>query len=212
MAALDMHEQEQVEALKSWWKENGKWVVIALVLGLSAFAAIRGWQIYQSKQSADAAMLYAEVVKQIGSNDAKRVNDAAAALVSKYGSTSYAARAQLLAAQVNIQIKDSALAKTQLQWVIDQVAEEGMQNAARLKLAGLLLDEKNYDGALRLLDALRSETYAGLYADLKGDVLNAQGKTAEARTAYQQALEKTEAKSNYRNLIQLKLDGLGAAK
>ncbi len=212
MAALDMHEQEQVDALKSWWKENGKWLVVALVLGVGIFVAVRGWQTYQAKQGAEAAALYTEVLKQVASNDPKRINDAAAALVSKYGSSAYATRAQLLAAQANMQAKDNAQAKAQLQWVIDHAGEEGLRDAARLKLASLLLDEKNYDGALKLLDAAHPDAFTGLYVDLKGDVLSAQGKIEEARAAYKQALEKTDAKSMYRNLIQMKLDALGGAK
>ncbi len=212
MAALDMHEQEQVDALKAWWKDNGKWLTIAVVAGAIVFAAIRGWHVYQSKQAGEAATLYTEVLQQLASNDPKRINDATAALVNKYGSSGYAARAELLAAQVNIQVKDSAQAKSQLQWVIDHAAEEGMKDTARLKLASLLLDEKNYDGALKLLDAAHADAFTGLYVDLKGDVLSAQGKTEEARAAYKQALEKTDAKSMYRNLIQMKLDALGGAK
>ncbi len=212
MAALDMHEQEQVDALKSWWKENGKWLLIALVLGVGIFAAVRGWQVYQSRQAADAATLYSEVLKQVASNDPKRINDAAAAVVSKYASSAYAARAQMLAAQANIQARDIAQAKTQLQWVIDHAAEEGLRDAARLKLASLLLDEKSYDAALKLLDAAHPDAFTGLYVDLKGDVLSAQGKTEEARAAYKLALDKTDAKSAYRSLIQMKLDALGGAK
>jgi predicted negative regulator of RcsB-dependent stress response len=156
--------------------------------------------------------LYSEVLKQVASNDPKRINDAAAAVVSKYASSAYAARAQMLAAQANIQARDIAQAKTQLQWVIDHAAEEGLRDAARLKLASLLLDEKSYDAALKLLDATHPDAFTGLYVDLKGDVLSAQGKTEEARAAYKLALDKTDAKSAYRSLIQMKLDALGGAK
>jgi predicted negative regulator of RcsB-dependent stress response len=212
MAALDFQEQEQVDAFKHWWKDNGKWVLIAVMVAVIGFGGVRGWQVYQAKQNTEAATLYGEVVQQIASNDPKRVNDATAALVGKYGSSAYAARAQLLAAQVNIQARDNAQAKTQLQWVIDHAKEEGLQNVARLKLASLLLDEKSYDAALKLLDATHPDAYTGLYVDLKGDVLSAQGKTEEARAAYKLALEKTDIKSNYRNLIQMKLDALGGTK
>ena len=115
----------------------------------------------------------------------------------------------MLAAQSSLQARDVAHAKVQLQWVVEHASETGLQDAARLKLASVLLDEKKYDEALKQLDATHPEAFTGLYSDLKGDVLSAQGKAAEARAAYQQALDKTDAKSGYRNLIQLKLDGLG---
>jgi predicted negative regulator of RcsB-dependent stress response len=210
MSSLDLQEQEQVDALKAWWKENGKWVVGALVVGLLGFAGMQFWKSHQAGQAAEAAKLYAEVVKQVASNDAKRIGDAADALVSRYGSSAYAPRAQMLAAQASLQARDVAHAKVQLQWVVEHASETGLQDTARLKLASVLLDEKKYDEALKQLDAAHPESFTGLYADLKGDVLSAQGKVAEARAAYQQALDKTDTKSGYRNLIQLKMDGLGA--
>jgi predicted negative regulator of RcsB-dependent stress response len=212
MSSLDLQEQEQVEALKAWWKENGKWVIGALVVGLLSFSGIRFWKSYQSGQAAEASKLYVEVLKQASTNDAKRVGDAADALVSRYGNSAYATRAQLLAAQANLQARDIARAKVELQWVIEHASETGVQDTARLKLASVLLDEKKYDEALKQLDAVHPESFTGLFADLRGDVLSAQGKVAEARAAYQQAFDKTDAKSMYRNLIQLKMDGLGSAK
>ena len=212
MSSLDLHEQEQVEALKAWWKENSKWVVGALVIGMLGFAGTQFWRSHQAGQAVEAAKLYAEVEKQVASNDAKRIGDAADALVNRYGSSAYAPRAQLLAAQASLQAHDTAHAKVQLQWVIEHASETGLQDTARLKLASVLLDEKKYDEALKQLDAAHPDSFTGLYADLRGDVLSAQGRVAEARAAYQQAYDKTDAKSMYRNLIRLKMDGLGNVK
>ncbi|MBI5436773.1 MAG: tetratricopeptide repeat protein [Nitrosomonadales bacterium] len=212
MSTLDLHEQEQIDALKAWWRDNGKWLLLMLALALGGFAAMRGWQSYKSNQAVEAATLFAELGKQIGSGDPKRVNDAAAALIENYGSSAYAPRASLLAAQVNNLTKDAARAKTQLQWVIKHADEEGLKNVARLNLANMLLDEKSYDEALALLDTPHPDSFAGLYTELKGDVLNAQGKTEAARAAYQQVLDKTDAKSAHHNLVQMKLDTLGGKK
>lgn len=209
MSMIDTHEQEQLDALKSWWKDNRKWLVSALAIALLAYAAVTFWKNYQSRQAAEASTLYAEVLKQVASNDAKRINDSVAALVEKYSNTAYAPRAQLLAAQTNLQFKDMARAKSQLEWVIERASESGLQDTARLKLSSILLDEKNYTEAMKLLDAAHPEAFVGLFADLKGDVLAAQGKTEEARSAYKEAFEKLDSKSAYRNLVQLKLDGLG---
>lgn len=212
MAELDLHEQEQVDALKAWWKENSRWLIGAVVVGLLGFIGTQYWKQYQTTRNAEAAMMYSEVERQMASNDAKRVADAAAALVSRYGSSAYAPRAQLLAAQVSMQAGDEAQAKAQLQWVIEHAEETGLQDTARLKLASILLDEKKYDEALRQLDAAHPDSFTGLYVDLKGDVLSAQGKVDEARAAYQLAYDRTETRSMYRELIRLKMDGLGAAK
>lgn len=212
MAALDLQEQEQLDALKAWWIENNKWILIALLAVAVAIGGWRGWQYYQQEQSSEAATLFAELDRQLKSGDGKRVNDLAAIVMGKYPATAYAPRAALLAAQVNELLKDAARAKTQLQWVIDYADEASLKDVARLRIAAILLDEKDYEKALKLLQADHASSFDGLYADLRGDVLSAQGKTDEARSAYKLAVEKTDAKSMYRNLIQMKLDALGAAK
>ena len=209
MAMIDLQEQEQLDALKTWWKDNRVWVITALAIVVFAYAALTYWKHYQGKQAAEASTLYAEVLKQVASNDPKRINDSVAALVEKYSNTAYAPRAQLLAVQANMQAKDLVRAKTQLEWVISHASESGLQDTARLKLSSILLDEKNYTEAMKLLNATHPDAFTGLYSDIKGDVLAAQSKTEEARAAYKLAFEKMDSKSAYRNLIQLKLDGLG---
>ena len=212
MAALDLEEQEQVEALKAWWKDNRNWVLGTVLTVAVVLGGWRGWQYYQNQQAMEAATLYEQVVNQLASNDAKRVNDAAAAVMDRFASTAYAARAALLAAQVNEQGNDAKQAKTQLQWVIDHSSEAALKDVARLRLVAILLDEKSFSEALKLLDAKHPEAFDGLYADLRGDIYSAQGKNDEARSAYKLAYEKTDQQSMYRNLIQMKLDALGPAK
>jgi predicted negative regulator of RcsB-dependent stress response len=213
MAALDLQEQEQLEALKAWWKDNGTWLAGVLVVSMVLVGGWRGWQYYQHQQATESAALYQQVVAQLPFRDAKRVNDAAALVMDKFPSTAYASRAALLAAQVNEeQGKDPARAKIQLQWVIDHSSESGLQDVARLRLAAVLLDEKNYAEAMKQLETKHAESFDGLYSDLRGDVLSAQGRTGDAMSAYKLAYEKTDAKSMYRNLIQMKMDALGVAK
>lgn len=211
MATLDLQEQEQVEAFKAWWRENGTGLILSVVIVLGGFAGIQFWRAHQAKQAGEAAALFAEVGKQVASKDPKRVNDAAQAVIDRFGSSAYASRAELLAVEANIRAKDIAKAKTQLQWVLDHTKEDGLKNLARLKLASLLLDEKNYTEALNLLGTKHPESFDALYSDLRGDVLVAQGKTEEARAAYQVAYDKMDDKSTYRNLIQMKLDSVGGA-
>ncbi len=212
MAVLNLQDQEQFEAFKAWWKDNRNQILGALLIVAVAVGGWRGWQYYQSKQTGEAAIFYAEFTRQLDSHDAKRINDAAAAMTDKFATTPYAPRAALLAAQVNEQGGDRAHAKTQLQWVIAHATEASLKDVARLRLASIFLDEKNYADALKLLEAGHPASFDGLYADLKGDVLSAQGKIEEARSTYQSAVDKTDAKSMYRNLIQMKLDALVSDK
>ncbi|MFZ2540806.1 MAG: tetratricopeptide repeat protein [Gallionella sp.] len=212
MAAVDLEEQEQIEAIKAWWKDNQNQIFGALLIIFVTLGGWRGWHYYQQQQSIQSATLFAEFIKQLEGNDKKRVNDAAAAVMDKFSATAYASRAALLAAQVNQQSENTAPAKTQLQWVIDHAGETELRDVARLQFSSMLLDEKNYTDAMKLLETEHAASFDGLYSDLRGDVLSAQGKPDEARSSYKLAYEKTDAKSAYRNLIQMKLDALVLSK
>lgn len=212
MAALDFQEQEQLDTLRAWWKDNGTFLLGVVLVLVVAIGGWRGWQSYHSKQKTEAATMFEQFEAQLASNDAKRVNDAAAVVMDKYASTPYASRAALIAARVNQQDKNPLGAKTHLQWVIEHASEDGLKNVASLRMAAILLDEKDYSGALKSLGNNPSAEFDAMYADMKGDVLNAQGKFSEARVAYQQAYNKLNVKSAYRNLVQMKLDALGGVK
>lgn len=211
MAALNLQEQEQLESLKGWWSDNGSWILGALLVVLVTVGGWRGWQYYQHQQATEALTLYSQFLKQLSVQDNKRIDDAAAAVMDKYASSAYAPRAALLAAQMNELSGSAEKAKTQLQWVIDHAGEPALKDVARLRLAAVLLDGEKYAEALQLLNTKHADSFDGLYADLKGDVLSAQGKTDEARSSYKLAYEKTDSNSVYRNLIQMKMDALGAA-
>jgi predicted negative regulator of RcsB-dependent stress response len=145
-------------------------------------------------------------------SDRKKVREIAGQIVAKYGSTPYAEIAALSAARAGFEGGELADAKSQLTWVLENARQDEIKDIARLRLAGVLLDEKNYAEALKLVDVKPAEPMTAFYADLKGDILLAQGKRAEARAAYQLALDKSEAGSPYRTTLQLKLDSLGEAK
>lgn len=209
--AYDLEEQEQLATLKAWWKQYGNlltWVVIA---ALAAYAGWSGWKYYQREQASKAAVLYEEIVKAVDDKDQAKVARATSDIRERFGRTPYASMGALLAARSAFEADDLKSAKAYLQWVIDQGSGEEYQSLARLRLAGLLLDEKAYDEGLKLLAASFPEQFAGLVADRRGDLLFAQNKLDEARAAYQTALEKTEVKNPARQLIQLKLDALGGS-
>lgn len=205
----DLEEQEKIDALKAWWKQNGKTVIIAVVVGVAIAGGIQGWRKYQKTQTAKAAALYQGLQDAAMARDVKKVRDVAGQLMDKYPGTPYASRAALIAASANSQTGDDKSAKAQLLWVVDHSKESQLQDISRLRLAGLLLGEKRYDEALKLLDAKHDADFDGLYADLRGDVQLAQGKNDDARKSYQVALEKMDQKGDYRNVVQMKLDALG---
>ena len=210
MQNLDLEEQEQLAALKGWWKDQGN-----LVLGLIAavafgVAAWQGWNWYTRSQALQASALYESLAKGIQSSDAKAVRDAAGALAEGYPRTLYASMAALASARFHFDRNDLKGAKAQLQWVIERSSSEDLRDVARLRLASLLLDEKAYDGALGQLEAKHGEPFAAQFAALKGDLLVAKAQTAEARAAYRIALEKADKNNEtFRAGVQLRLDALG---
>ncbi|MBX6318408.1 tetratricopeptide repeat protein [Pigmentiphaga sp.] len=209
--AYDIDEQEQLESLKAWWAKYGNLVLGVATIVLLAAAAWNGWQWYQRNQAANAMVQFEALEKAVEAGDLGRVKDAAGSILEKYSGTGYAPRAALLAARAFQEAGDAKSARAQLQWVIDRSGDAALAAVARVRLAGLLLDEKNYDEALAVLGTQPPEAFAALYADRRGDVLAAQGKREEARKAYEEALAKLDPSTDLRSSIQLKLDALGGA-
>jgi predicted negative regulator of RcsB-dependent stress response len=138
-----------------------------------------------------------------------KVQRAATDMQDKFGRTAYAEMSALAAAKVAFEANEMKNAKAQLQWVIDNGRDEEYKAIAKVRLAGILLDEKAYDDGLKLLAGDIPAQFQGLAADRKGDILSAQNKIEEARAAYRLALEHTDQKNPARQLIELKLDALG---
>ncbi len=210
--ALDLEEQEQLDALKQFWKQYGALIITMVLLALATFASVKGWNYYQRGQSEQASALFGKLEEAVRKNDVSQVASLGTQIIDKHGSTAYGPMAALLLAKTNYDNGDAAGAATRLQWAVDKAKDDEIAALARLRLAGIRLDEKKYDEALALLEAKHAQAFEPLYADLRGDVLAAQGKPVEARTAYKIALEKSQPNSNYRNVVQIKLDALGPAK
>ena len=225
MATYDLEEQEQLAEIKAWWKLYGNLVVNALTVAAVVVIAWQGWNWYQRSQSGQAAMLYDVLQKAVYEKDAQRITAASGELLEKFGGSDYAALGALTAAKAMVEAGDGKTAKLKLLWVVEHSKHE-LRELARLRLVALLLDEKAYDEALKQLDGKVSPAFAVRFAESRGDVLSAQGKKAEAVTAYQTALSDLEnadkagdesasqSQSNviYRDLLQQKIDSLGGSK
>jgi predicted negative regulator of RcsB-dependent stress response len=209
MAVYDLEEQDKLDDLKTWWKLWGNAVVGAVLAVSLGVLGVQGWRWWSQHQAEQASVLYNAVSAAARANDTAKAKDAMAQLADKFGGTGYAPRAALIVAALLFDAGDAAGAKAQLAIVIDKDADDEMKEIARLRLAAILFDEKQYDEALRTLDAKHGESFAGIYDDLRGDILAAAGRADEARKAYQVALAHLDAKSPYRNFVQVKLDTLG---
>jgi predicted negative regulator of RcsB-dependent stress response len=208
--AYNLEEQEQLENLKAFWRQYGGFIMTVIAVVALSVAGWRGWGWYQVRQSTEAAAVYEQLREAAASRDVSAVRSAAGTLFEQYGRTAYGQMAALVAARAYVDAGDPAAAKIPLEWAVSNASDEEFRHAARLRLAALLLDEKNYDAAQRLLAVDAPGRFAGEYADRRGDVLAAQDKAAEARAAYRQALDALAPDSPLRRLVQLKLDALGA--
>ena len=208
--AYDLEEQEQLATLKAWWKDNGAKVVallLAVAIGAAGWQAWRSWNANQSQQ---AVALYDSLVRAVQAGDAKALRDAGGTLLESFPRTLYASMGALASARFHFERADLKNAKTQLQWVVERSPSDELRDLARLRLAGVLLDDKAYDEALKLLEAQHAAPLAAQYAALKGDLLVAKQQPAEAKAAYKLALEKTDERNvPFRASVQLRLDALG---
>jgi predicted negative regulator of RcsB-dependent stress response len=208
---LDLQEQEQLDALKAFWKQYGNLITWTLTLVLGAFAAWSGWQWYQRDQAAKAGVMYDEVDKAIQAGELDKATRLFTELRDRFGRTAFAPQAALGLARVQLDKGKAAEALATLKWVADSANQPEYQAAALLRVAGVHLDEKKFDEALKALDGAKAPTFEPLVADRRGDVLLAQGKRAEAVTAYQAAHKGMDETVEYRRLIEAKLTSLAAA-
>lgn len=212
MAVYDLEEQEQLDEIKTWWKQYGNlvtWIALAVAVGLASW---QGWNAWQRNQAGQAASLYGALQVAVGKGDAKLVREAAGELIEKYPGTAYAGLAALMSAKVQAETGDPKTAKAQLGWAAEKAADDGVRHLARLRLAAVLLDEKAYDEALNQLAANPSPAMAARFAELRGDILAAQGKAADAKAAYESAIAKHDEMHKddalrgkaYRDILQVK--------
>jgi predicted negative regulator of RcsB-dependent stress response len=207
---LDLQEQEQVDALKAFWQQYGNLITWGLVAALLVYAGITGWQWWQREQSVHAGAMFDEFERAMNAGDLDKTARVFADLKERYPRTAYTQQAGMLAAKVQFDKGKADDARASLSWVIEHAIEDDYKTLAHLRLAALMLDAKQYDEALKQLDAVPAGPFAALAADRRGDVLLAQGKKDDARAAYQQAYQSMDDKVEYRRLVDAKLTALGA--
>lgn len=219
MATYDLEEQEQLDELKTWWKMYGNIVTGILLVAMLAVSGWQAWNWWQRSQAAEASALFSALQQSAAKQDAKRVRELAGELIDKYPRTAYAGMGALLSARVQVDANDRKNARAQLTWAVDNAQDPGLRDLSRLRLAAVLLDENEHEPALKLLATEPAASFAPRFAELRGDILAAQGKTVEARGAYEAALskiigkdEEAGARAAYRDVLQAKRDALGAGK
>lgn len=197
-----LNEDDQVEALKKWWHENGKAVIGGAILGLAIVGGWQGWTRYSEGRAEQASAYYDQFSSSAQANDAAAAKLQAERIFEEFGSSTYALMAALEMARIEYAEGQSDAAIARLRWAISSAKDASLVQLARLRLARLLLDANDLDGALELSSQATGEGFAAEFAALRGDVLRAQGDLENARSAYQDALDKGVANQN---LVRMKL-------
>lgn len=208
---LDLEEQEQLDQLKAFWKSYGNLITWSLTLVLAAFAAWQGWNWYQRDQAVKAAAMYDELDRAVVAADADKAGAVLRDLKERFPRTTYTAQGALQAAKLQFDKGQLDAARASLTWAADNAGEDEYREIARLRLAGLQLDAKQFDEAGKTLDAIKSPDFTALVADRRGDLLVLQGKPELARAEYQKAYAAMDKTLDYRRLIEAKLSTLGVA-
>ena len=206
---LDLEEQEQLAELKHFWKQYGNAITWLLIVVFGSVAAWNGYQYWQTRQAGQASVMYDEVDRAVLSGDVARIDRSLADMKDRFGSTVFAEQAALLAAKAYYDQGKLDNAKAALTWVSDKASDAGYQSIAKLRLAGVMLESKAYDDALKLLAGTFPKDFAPLASDRRGDILLLQGKKAEAKVEYEKAYKGLDERAEYRRLVEVKLNALG---
>jgi predicted negative regulator of RcsB-dependent stress response len=208
---LDLQEQEQLDAIKSFWKQYGNLITWTLVLALGGFAAWNGWNWYQRDQGVKAGAMFDELDRSVQAGDVERSAKIFADLQARYPAAKWTAQGGLMLARLQLDKGQADAATAVLRWLGEKSDDEGLRALAALRLAGLELDAKRWDEALKALEAANVKGFEALTADRRGDVLLAQGKPQQAADAFLLAWKGLPETVEYRRVVEAKLNALGVA-
>lgn len=217
-------EEQQVEAVKKWWKANGNSVLIGIVLAISA---VLGWQLWHQNKRANgeaAASLYSQMMEAAGLVQQDRMDKKTAELEGhlatfkhlggqlkdSFGKTEYGAFAAMMLAREAVLNKKLDEAEAELKWAKEHTSSQGIGLVVNLRLARVLAAKGDFDAALKQLDAVQPGAQADTYEEVRGDIYLQQGKRDEARTAYKKAMDMSaeKANGNSRPILKIKYDNL----
>jgi len=183
-----LDEEEQVEALKNWWKENGRSVIAGAVLGLAAIFGWQGWQGWQRGQAEAASVLYEQMAGRLQAGDMAAAQSAGKRLLGEFPDSIYASFAAMKLAGAAYEKGKGDAAVENLQWVAAHAADPLIGDLARVRLVRVLLDSGKQERAERVLTEVQQDFMPAVVAELRGDIARAKGDTAAARQAYEAAM------------------------
>lgn len=219
--AAHLTEEEQLEALKRWWQDNGKVVVTAILLAVIGWFGWSSWQDRQERQSQEASQKYTELMTAVSAAPGENLSeeDQATAklianeIIESQPKSLYGNLAALMMARLAVDSGDLVAASEQLRDVSGNAANSGIAQVANLRLARLLAAQGNYEEALTLINSSSDEAFQAAYAETRGDIHVAQNQLDLAQTAYEQALATLPPRQTNRSgILRLKLDNTRVAE
>ena len=208
MSEIHLSEDEQVEALKRWWKQNGTAILVGMAIGIAGIAGFWYWQDLKHGKAERGSQVYTEFSEAIQANKQDVINTTLQTLQSDYHGTPYPSLACLTAAKRSVDKNDLASAENYLHCAMDQATHDSVAQLARVRLAAVFIQEKKLDDALRLVADQHDPAFGSDYAELRGDIYRMQGKPDMARAAYAEALAATEVSGQRRSFLEMKRDDL----
>lgn len=212
MVEIHSTEEQQVEAIKKWWKENMWSVFVGIAVGVAVLVGGRAWIERQHHNIEAASNEYQTMLNLLSTGKNNEAEDRGSELLGKFPDTSYAALAALAMAKIKSEEGDLVAASSQLNWVLNNAKQEPVKHEARLRLGRILLSQNKTTEALGLLNVSDTGMYTPEYEELKGDIYVKEHKPSLARTAYSRALNESPPTAMGRKTLQMKLDDLGAAE
>ncbi|MGD2112222.1 MAG: tetratricopeptide repeat protein [Gammaproteobacteria bacterium] len=204
-------DEEQLESIKKWWRENGSSIITGVILGVAVLFGGKAWFAWRENVAQQASDVYTAMIGALQQGDSMATTERAGILISDYSSTPYAALAALTIARLRIEEGELDAAQAQLQWVVDNADTEYLRTIARLRLARVLLARQDLDGAEAVLNAAGPAAEAGvMFAELQGDLHSARDELEQAAAAYRQALAIMPPDYPGSHLLQLKFDNASA--
>lgn len=201
--ATHLDDDEDLENIKRWFRENGLALVAGLVIGLGAIGGWEGWKHYRDGRADEAARLGSDLRTALTAERLDEARAIAAQLTERHAGSPYAALGQLQWAQRAVNDGDYGAAASSLAWVAANAHDPGMRELARVRQARVLWQQQQPDAALALLG--QPGAYLALAEELRGDIARGQGDRAGARAAYARALAASEESAPTRDLLQQKL-------
>ncbi len=205
-------EEEQLEKLKEWWRENRNYVIAGVVLGLLVVFGWRGWETHTQSMAEDGSMHFENlhVATQLGQYE--QATEIAQKLREHYARTPYAGLGSLVVARAALEAGEPETAVESLTWAMDKARSREIQALARLRLARVKFDQGESDAALSLLVRPPRQSFTAAYAELRGDIHASEGRTEQAREAYQAALDASERDTGNLGMLRMKLDAMGGPR